>query len=280
MVLNNIKSPDFRRRSQNIRVSMNIAKTGRIYATNLTTDQILLWPEKERKCLKAELVHICSRAFPKDSEENPYIPLFFESAENKFLRQALFLRNEQSQMIGATLFAQGDVVFSEKTMKGIYIIIRVVLPEYQGCGLGQIMSLKVLTESSPDVLFTTCAQSNSLHSWLGLPGKRLITGFEVFPRIEKKGGKESTIIIPCEYLDFVKSTFGQAYSAAVDAEPKDIEKAMQNLTRQMVRQNIYSELYDFEPWKKSGREDGLAKALGVTDRDGILVIFIKLGLLR
>ena len=88
------------------------------------------------------------------------------------------------------------------------------------------------------------------------------------------------IIIPCEYLDFIQSTFGQTYTAAVDAESKDVHKAVQNLTRQMVRQNIYRELFDFEPWKKNGREDKLAKALGVTDRDGILLIFIKLGSIR
>jgi hypothetical protein len=38
---------------------------------------------------------------------------------------------------------------------------------------------------------------------------------------------------------------------------------------------MYGARYDFHPWKKNGREDELAKMLGVTQNDGILVMFRK-----
>ena len=76
-------------------------------------------------------------------------------------------------------------------------------------------------------------------------------------------------------MDFAISIFKQLYLAVFEGKQERVDTAIRNLTVLLVRKNIHEKMYDFNPWEKNGREDKLAKALGATEKDGILVMFRK-----
>lgn len=204
----------------------------------------------------------------------------FKTPGKNLQRQNILYRSDTYQLIAALIFDYGDITYKEKMMQGIYILNRVVLPAYQSFGIGKSLAIKVLLEWQPDVLFTTCGQSSSLHSWVELPQEGLITGFEVYPRLEENQNGTMVITVPCKDRDFAISAFQQTYLGIVEGKQEAVNKAVRTLTGLMVRKNMYGARYDFHPWKKNGREDELAKMLGVTNKDGILVMFRKKGLLQ
>lgn len=241
------------------------------------TDQILLWPTEAQEKLKRELEYLFPHAFPRMAEKNwkNHVSNYFRKLNRKIYRQVIFIRNKREELIASSIFDQSEIDYDDRTMKGIYLICRTVLPKYQGSGLGKIMALKVLTESQPDILFVTCYQSSSLHSWVRLVKKSLISDFEVYPRLEQQNGKEILTTVPYKELDFAINAFKQSYLGVVKGNQKLIDGAIRNLTVFMVRKNAHAGVYDFNPWEKSGRKDKLAKALGLKDKDGILVMFRK-----
>lgn len=243
----------------------------------LSTDTILLLSGKIQEQLRTELGNLFHSAFPKmpEGECNYCVSEYFRRPGGTFGRVTILMRNEIGKLIATSIFDYGQMTYGNRMMKGIYINNRVVLPEYQGFGLGQTMATKILMEWQPEVLLTTCAQSSSLHSWLGLLKKGVITGFEVYPRIEHGKEKDIIITVPYKDLDFVIHVFKQMYFAVFEGNQERVDTAIRNLTVLLVRKNIHEKIYDFNPWQKSGREDKLAKALGLTEKDGVLVMFRK-----
>jgi len=242
-----------------------------------TTDQILLLTDTEQDRLKKELSSIYDSAFPNmpDDERLSHVLDYFIQPLNHFHRQTIFYRNTVNELIATTIFVQGKVRHKNRSHNSIYVMTRAILPEFRSCGLGKALALKVLTEYQPDVLFTTCAQSSSLHSWLRLSSKCLVDGFEVYPEVIGHNGDRVLKPIPQKDLDFINSALRQAYLEVAQGNQQSVNKAVGNLSDTMVRKGIYSNMYDFNPWSRNGREDILAKALGLSTRDGVLIVFLK-----
>lgn len=255
-------------------------KDERIQTEIITTNQIRGWSVEAQAKLRMELENLFRCAFtkmPKDiyKEEVAYTFKTPKTSGKNLQRQNILYRSDTHQLIAALIFDYGDITYKEKTMKGIYVLNRIVLPAYQTFGIGKSLAVKVLLEWQPDVLFTTCGQSSSFHSWVELPQKGLITGFEVYPRLEENQNGTMVVTVPSKERDFAISAFQQTYLGIAEGKQEAVNKAVNNLTGLMVRKDMYGARYDFHPWKKNGREDELAKMLGVTQNDGILVIFRK-----
>jgi len=255
-----------------------IRATGqRLEAKVILIDQILRWPDEAQQRLSGELEYLFSQAFPKMSgkERQDWVRLFFSRPGKRYHRQAILFRDDSGELVAASTFDCGKADYGGNLLKAVYLITTAILPAYQNCGIGQTVGAKILTELQPNVLLTTCAQSSSLHSRVSLSQKGLVPGFEVYPRLEQEGGTDVLKTVQPDQLDFVTSVFKQLFLGVVGGSRKEVTKAVQNLTPDMVRKNLYSDMFDFDPWEKHGREDKLAKALGVTDRDGVLVMFKK-----
>lgn len=247
-----------------------------IYQQRTTADQMLRWSAEAQAKLEAELDALISHAFPRMSREvhREWVEDHFKVPGGKICRELMLLRNDANKLAATMLFDFGEIEVSGKVINAVYVLARVVSPEYQGTGIGNDIIKKVMENWSPDVLLTTCAQSATLHSWIRLPLKGL-TGYEVYPRLETKEGREVVITVPAEDYDFVLELFRKLYLGVVRDSEELVENAIRNMTRTMVRKNIYRGMYDFDSWKKRGREDKIASALGATDRDGIVLMMRK-----
>lgn len=241
----------------------------------ITTDQILGWSDRDRDSLRKDIETIHTRAFPNMEKTTLeiYIRDYFTPAIPNFQRQVILFRNSDGKLIATNICNHGKIDYDGKVLKGAYLISSAILPEYQGYGIGQIIGIKLLTGLSPEILFTTCAQSAALHARVNLIRKGLVSGYDVYPRLEQKNGKEILITLPFKELDFAISMFRQTYLGVVEGVSEEVEHALRGLTIFMVRKNLYGKMYDFNPWEKNGREDELAKTLGLTNRDGVLVVF-------
>ena len=242
-----------------------------------TTDQILGLPDDSRHKLRMELEKLIRNAFPRVSEDGLFDRTrdYLTSPGRSFQRYAIFLRNESGILIGATVFDYGDIEYHGISFKGIYILGYVIAAEYQGIGLGQSMAGKIFTDWEPSLLLVTCGQSTSLNSLLRLVEKGSITGYDVYPYLAPEDGRPVTV--SSHLSDFLISAFEQLLLQVVEGNRERVKKAIENLTVDMIRKNLYKEKdrYEYDPWKKDGREDKLANALGITDKDGILLMFLK-----
>lgn len=245
---------------------------GRVFTTN----EILLWTGDNRRALRNELEDLILKTFPKLSEEyrEELVSGYFERPGNSFQRYVFLLRNSQTKLMASTMFDFGSFEYDARLFKGIYSVLRIVSPEYEGCGIAQQMAVQEFVRFKPDILFSTSYQSAALHSWIGLYEKRLITGYEVFPRLEQNNGQKNLITIPLKDLDFAVNVFILTYRGFAQRE-ETIKKAIRNLTILLVRKNAHAEAYEHLPWEKGGRKDELASELGLSDQDAVLVMFRK-----
>ena len=253
-------------------------KRERIEAEVITTEQILSWSDESQKKLKTELERLISIAFPKmpEKDQNEFVEKFFRRLRCDFHRQAILFRNERNELIAGIVFDFGNVEYEGKTIKTIYSILRVISKEYQASGLAQFMGAKVLMELQPDILLLTAYQSSALHAYIRLYEKRIIADFEVYPRLEQIDGKDVLVTVPFKDIDFVMHIFKQMFPGVINYDQERIDKAIRNLTVLMTRKNDHEEVYDFNPWEKHGRKDKLAEALGLTYKDGVVVMFKKI----
>jgi len=242
----------------------------------IATDQILLWSAEAQENLRRELEYLFPVAFPKMPEKDwkDFVANYFRQPSGKSYRQAFLIKNGEDKLIAATIFDQGRIDYCGNVMKGIYLITCTILPKYQNIGLGKTVVSKILMELKPDIFFTTCYQSPALH-WVDLPKKGLVTGFESYPRLERRNGEEVLITAPYKDFDFFINAFKENYLGVAKGDQGILDGVIGNLTVIMVRKNDHEEVYDFNPWERNGREDRLAKALRLTDKDGVLVIFRK-----
>lgn len=238
----------------------------------LTTEQLLAQTPEQHDRLCQEIEILIQQAFPQMPPELRATRLgeFFKRPGSDCHRYGMFLRNPSEELCAATLFDYGEIYDEDLVLQGVYVISCLVLPHYQGHGIGKAMAASVFVVWQPDVLLITCSQSTSLHSWVDLPQKGAITGYEVYPRLD-----QAERLVPLRDLEKVVSVFTQMFRRVVDNKEDMVTRALQNLTVFLVRRNMYAALYDFDPWYKKDREDRLAQALGATAQDGILVIFRK-----
>ncbi|MDD4393775.1 MAG: hypothetical protein PHQ97_13620 [Desulfobacterales bacterium] len=258
-----------------LNLSVADAPATTIRAEAMTTADILQWPDKAREKLKSELEELLVRVFEDMPEEQKqFAAYYFKKPEKLFQRQVILFRDHCGKLVATTILDQGSVQYNFRTLQGIHMMVRAVLPEYQSSGIGKTIAAKMLMELQPDVLFTTCAQSSSLHSWIQLVQKGVVTGFEVYPRFEENGGAKQLVTVPFTDIDFAVTTFKQVYIGFADGQQDWIDNAIRNLTVLMTRKNIHMP-YVFHPWEKNGRKDELAAALGISRDDGMLVMFKK-----
>jgi hypothetical protein len=250
---------------------------GLISAEVILTDQILSWSEKDQSRLQMELDSLFHEAFPKmpAKEREDWLSVYFTKPGRRFCRQTILCRDSRARLVATSIFDCGEIEYGGGIFEGIYLITTAILPDFQNFGLGQTLGATILMELQPDILLTTCAQSTSLHSRIGLTRKGLVTGFTVYPRLEEKDGIEVLVAVPDDQREFAISVFRQLFLNVVHGKQEDVEKAVRNLTPLMVRKNLYPDMFHYDPWQKDGREDRLAKALRVNAKDGVLVIFKK-----
>ncbi len=247
-------------------------KGEKINAEVVTTEQILDWSDSAQKRLKTELELLIS---VPEKDQNEFVEKFFRRLRGDFYRQAILFRNERKELIAVCLFDFGEIEYEGEIIKTIYYVLRAILKEYQASGLGQFMGTKVLMGLQPDIMLLTSYQSAALHAWVRLPEKSAITGFEVYPRLEQIDGKDVLITVPFKDIDLVMQIFKQMFPGVVNYDQERINHVLRNLTVFMIRKNDHGDAYDFNPWEKNGRKDKLAEALGVTDKDGVVVMFKK-----
>ena len=254
-----------------------IASFDPIKTERLTTRQILKWPEDHQMRLREGLGFLIQSGYPNmpEDERDVWISDFFKQPGKGLQRHAIFFRNDSERLVGASVFDVGPILHEDRIFRGVYLISSTLLPAYQGVGIGKDIGVSVFKAFQPDILFSTCTQSPMLHSRVGLCEKGLVTGYDVYPRLDRQGGVHRLIPIPPGTIDFVVHAFRQIYQGVADGKQAEVEKAVQHLTLQMVRKNMYPARYDFNPWRKNNREDELAEALGLTKGDGVLVVFLK-----
>ena len=252
-------------------------RKGRISAKVILTDQILSWAEKDQSRFRIELNGLFHNAFPKmaATELEDWISVYFSRPGQRFCRQAILCRDPSSRLIATSIFDWGEIEYGGSIFKGIYLITTAILPDFQNLGLGQSLGATILMEMQPDILLTTCAQSTSLHSRVALPRKGLVKSYTVYPRLEKKDEIEALVTVPDYQREFVMSAFRQLFLNVVHGKQEEVEDAVRKLTPLMVRKNLYPNMFHHDPWQKGGKEDRLAKALGVNAKDGVLVVFTK-----
>ena len=244
----------------------------------ITIEQLLTSSDFIQKKLHKELEEVFARVFPKIEPNSleDLLQLHFSCTNNNLRRYLFLVRNETGTLIATTLFDQGDVTYEDRVLQGNYTILITVLPEYQGKGLGKAMAIKIFQDFRPDVLMITFCQAAALHTWGDLIAKGLLTGYEVYPRIEHYHGKDVLITIPYKELDFVIRIFEQLYLGVLHGHAEHLPMEMNKFTIKMVRKDSQEDWYDFEPWIPHGRVDYFAKALGAVRKDGIVMMFRKL----
>lgn len=245
-------------------------KKERIYVTVNTTHEVLKWTTEKQSFFKTEIKTFLSQVFPDEKDWSQFLRYYFQIPSGEFHRQFLSFRNGDGQLIASHIFDQGIVEYDGVQYKGIYIIVTGILENYQNLDIAKTIAIKLLAELRPDILMTTCAQSSALHSRINIVLKGVITDYDVFPRLEN--GK--LISFPFKELDFAISVFKQLYRGFAENQEQRIDRAIKNLTVLMARKDIEMN-YGFHPWHKNGRVDHLAVALGLTEKDGVLVIFRK-----
>ena len=238
----------------------------------VTTDRLLEGPDET---LREAIEHLVGAAFPTMSEpdRSSYVNDFFTKPGHNLTRKGILFRTKDNGLVAVAIWDQGAIEYHRQTMETVYLISFMVQPEYQGFGLGQFIAAKVLTELAPDLLLVTCDQSASLYAWINLPGKGLVKDFEVYPRLLDH---KEIMFLPLTDIDLVVRAFRQIYLGVADGRAQSIDGAINNLTVRMVRKNLHRPMFDFDPWERNGRRDEIASALGLTDRDGVLVVFKKL----
>lgn len=243
-----------------------------VVANSSTTGDILETSEDERERLKKELDHLFSTAFNvmPESDWSQFVACFFKTTAERYARHVLFFRNKAGHLISATVFDYGDILFNENTYQGIHMIVTAILPEYQSFRLGHLIGKTILEQMSPDVMFSTCSQSPMLHSRIGLIKKGYVKGYEVYPRFEN----QKLVTVPYSDLHFAIEAFQQTYVGYCNGKQEKLDKAIRNMTILLARKEI-GMTFDFHPWNKNGRVDKLAEAMGVTEKDGVLVMFVK-----
>lgn len=247
-----------------------------IHARIITTDDIPAWDPDRREKLRTELSCLVLKSFPRmDSDGRAELTDgYFERPGNGFQRFAFLLENEKSKLVATTLFDHGRFDYHGRMYTGIYSILRMVAPAYEGLGLAQHMACREFERFNPDILMSTSYQSAALHSWIRLYEKGRIPGYEVFPRLETGNGEGILVTLPFRDLDFAVHAFLATYSGfAQKQETRD--RAVRNLTVYLARKNAHGEAYGFDPWSPRGKKDRLAALLGLGEQDAMLVMFRK-----
>lgn len=240
-----------------------------------TTRHLLGWPEGERQRLRGELDRLLGKAFPRMPGEDRlvFVRRFFVQPGPTACRMVFLVKNRMGGLIGTALLEQREVVWTGRTFEAVYLNLRAVTPEYQGSDIGQIIAEWVLSHLQPHLCMTTCTQSSSLHSWIRLPRKGLVKGFSVYPQVEDEAVESPVATLPAEDLSMTVSVFKQLFLSILDDNTDRLAQVLRNLTVLMARRNVHHGMYDFHPWVRRGRLDSIAEALGLTELDGVLVVF-------
>lgn len=243
----------------------------------LTTEEIIGWPQKTKVLLESDLSRVIGEAFPRMPEEDckEFLGRFFIVPGRGSSRKVLLVRDSRRQLAAVSLFDHTQIEFQGNSMEAIYLNLRAIVPSMQNLGIGRKIAARVLINLKPDILMTTCTQSSSLHSWISLPSKGMVKGFHVYPHVTKEENIDLVLPLPYPEIPLVVSAFEHMYLQILNSDRTRLTEAMNNLTVRMVRRNVHHGMYDFQPWEKEGRIDPVALALGLTERDGVLVVFRK-----
>lgn len=255
---------------------IKLPRGDRITGETTTTDRILRIPLEQREKYRIGLHNLFEEAFGKmpEKDRDEYVQDYFTAGTKNHHRQIVLLRNPAWKIVGTCLFDQGKVEHGGQAYIAVYGIMRAVSKEYQGLGLIQTINEKILNELQPDVLIGNCYHSGTIHAWAGVLKKKRVKDYTMYPRLDSENGKNSLTTLPYSELDFAISVFRQMNIRLV-GKPEIVNDTVAKLTVNMVMKNTHGGVYDYNPWERNGRKDDLAKALGVTEKDGILLVIKK-----
>lgn len=254
--------------------SQSLRQGEELFGEVVTVGRILGCSQSQQQALESELAQVFESGFPAKEDWAYFVWLCFHEPTPVFQRQVILLRNADRQLVATTIFDQCELCYAGQNIQAIYLIVSVVLPEYQGNGLAQFNAARILQDLRPDVLMTSCVQSAALHPHIGLLQSYSLPGFEVFPHLDRTGAQDTIVTFPSQELDFAIQVFRTVYAGFVHGNQERIERAIRNLTVLLARKNV-NVTYLFHPWKKGERQDPVATALGLDERDGVLVVFRK-----
>lgn len=241
----------------------------------VTPGQILNRSAREQTQLEEALSDLFQPTFPDEQDWRRFLWCYFHEPMPGFQRQGILLWNPARQLVATTIVDHGWISYQGYYFTGIYDIVVAVLPAYQGKDLAKIFLVKFLQDLQPDILMATSAQASSFYSLLRVANTLTSPQFEVFPRFETVQGVKQLITFPTNQIDFAIQAFTQLYAGFAQDKREWVERAIRNMTVLLARKNI-NVTYHFHPWAKHGELDPFAQALGLTEKDGILVILKKI----
>ncbi|MBU0973639.1 MAG: hypothetical protein KKC20_23570 [Proteobacteria bacterium] len=246
----------------------------RLFFESMTTEQIAAFPREKQKALEQDLTFFFPTLFADKHDWEYMVRHFFYIPKGNTLRQAIFVRNEQEQLIALCAFDHGVFQIEEKETSLIYIHIRAVAPGFQTHGLGRIFSEKILHLLSPDILMTTCVQLASLYSWIKTQDADIQNAYEFFPRVETVAHTRKTIPLPQKDLDFTLKCFKRIYASHVKENQRRLDDVINNLTVHLVRKEVNT-YFNFLKWNENNKKSTLAQDLGITEKDAVLLVIRK-----
>lgn len=237
-----------------------------------TTNQIASLSPKKQAQLRKELTYFFPKIFKNKKDWEYMVRHFFYTPGDGTVRQAIFVRNREKELIALAAFDNGLFLIEKKEVKIIYIHVRAVLPEFHGYGIGKIFSKKILNALEPDLLLTTCVQLSSFYSWTKINDPVLLKNYTFFPRLVKANGCEKTMPLPFKDLEFTIKCFKMIYKNHVKESKTRLEQVVNNITIHMVRKGVDT-FFDYKKWNHKDKKSKIAADLGITEQDAILLVF-------
>lgn len=241
----------------------------------MTTYDIVGRPVAWQENLRQEMSRFLSRVFQSPKDWEYMVRHFFWVPEENCRRVAVLVRNKAYELVAMAICDHGVFPYESGLLHLVYIHARAILPEYQGMGLGKKLSLAILNDLNPDILYTSCAQSSSLHSWVALPEKKQVKGYKAYPRlVTLEDGSRKAMTCPLHCLGFALDNFKNIYLNHVKGSFQRVEDVVRNITVFLIRKNVCID-YDYDPWMRQGAPDLLAKALKLEAGDCVLAMLVK-----
>lgn len=248
--------------------------TETFFFESLTTDQITSLPEKKQQQLRADLCLFFPAVFTDKKDWEYMVRHFFYHPRDRVLRQTIFVRDKNKNIIALCAFDHGIFMVENKELSLIYIHIRAIGPQFQTYGMGRIFSEKILHALKPDILMTTCVQLASLNSWIKIKSPEIQKEYTYYPRIEILSGEEKTIHLPYNEINFILKCFKLIYKSHVKENQDKLDKVVNNITVHLVRKGV-STCFDYPKWTEKGHKSRIAEDLGVTEEDSVLLVIKK-----
>ncbi|MCP4370676.1 MAG: hypothetical protein GY797_21570 [Deltaproteobacteria bacterium] len=240
----------------------------------LTTRKICAWPEQKQQALARELNRFFPAIFKKRKDWEYMVKHFFYLPCGNTIRQIIFARDKDGRLVALCAFDNGVFHVGSQKTHLIYVHIRAVLPAFQKLGMGRMFSEKILSTLQPDMLMTTCVQNTSYFSWLKIQDPDIRKKYSFFPWSDPHGHGKKNIRLPYEDLGFTLDCFRAIYKSHVKESQTRLDEVINNITVHLIRKGVNT-FFDHPKWDENQKKLSIARYLGVTEKDAILLVIKK-----